>query len=101
MNEFDKEKAIEKDIKAVENRIRHAYNQGYEAGLKHGKEQDTVPFDLELYQAGLMDMPKEMIEVLDEIQAEIRHFMYDINPSSSESDYACNYILQIIDKYRK
>lgn len=64
-------------------------------------EQDTVPFDLELYQAGLMDAPEGMIEVLDEIQAEIRHFMYDINPSSSESDYACNYILQIIDKYRK
>jgi hypothetical protein len=39
-------------------------------------------------------------EVLDKIKAEIKHFMYDINPSSSESDYACNYILQIIDKYK-
>lgn len=34
-------------------------------------EQDTVPFDFELYQAGLMDMPKGMIEVLDRIRAEI------------------------------
>ena len=39
-------------------------------------------------------------EVLDKIQSEIRDFMYDINPSSSESDYACNYILQMIDKYK-
>lgn len=39
-------------------------------------------------------------EVLDKIRAEIKHFMYDVNPSSSESDYACNYILQIIDKYK-
>lgn len=39
-------------------------------------------------------------DILDKIRAEIKHFMYDINPSSSESDYACNYILQIIDKYK-
>ena len=38
--------------------------------------------------------------ILDEIKAEIKHFMYEINPSSSESDYACNYILDIIDKYK-
>ena len=38
--------------------------------------------------------------VLDKIKAEIKHFMYDINPSSSESDYACNYILDILDKYK-
>ena len=40
MNEFDKEKLIEKDVKSIENRVRHAFNQGYEAGLKHGKEQE-------------------------------------------------------------
>jgi hypothetical protein len=37
-------------------------------------EQDTVPFDFELYQAGLMDLPKEMIEVLDKIRAEIEQY---------------------------
>ena len=41
----------------------------------------------------------EQEPILDKLRAEIKHFMYDINPSSSESDYACNYILQIIDKY--
>ena len=39
-------------------------------------------------------------DILDKLRAEIKHFMYDVNPSSSESDYACNYILQIIDKYK-
>ena len=42
----------------------------------------------------------EQEPILDKLRAEIKHFMYDINPSSSESDYACNYILQIIDKYK-
>lgn len=40
-------------------------------------------------------------DVLKEIQAEIRHFMYDINPHSSESDYACVYILEFSNKYKK
>lgn len=45
--------------------------------------------------------PKEKQDpILDKIRAEIRHFMYDVNPSSSESDYACDYILDVIDKYR-
>ena len=34
----------------------------------------------------------------DKISVEIRHFMCDVNPNSSESDYACDYILNIIDK---
>lgn len=38
------------------------------------------------------------MSVIEEIKAEIRHFMFEVNPSSSESDYACNYILDLIDK---
>lgn len=41
---------------------------------------------------------QEINKVLEEIKAEIRHFMLEVNPSSSESDYACNYILDLIDK---
>lgn len=40
-------------------------------------------------------------DVLDKIRAEIKHFMYELNPNSSESDYACNYVLEIIDKILK
>lgn len=45
-------------------------------------------------------LTEEINLVLDKIRAEITRFMFEINPSSSESDYACNYILQIIDKYK-
>lgn len=38
-------------------------------------------------------------EMLDKIKEDIRRFMFEVNPSSSESDYACNYILDVIDKY--
>lgn len=41
---------------------------------------------------------QEINKMLEEIKAEIRHFMLEVNPSSSESDYACNYILDLINK---
>ena len=47
------------------------------------------------YEARLKD---DMVAMLTEIQLEIRHFMYDVNPSSSESDYACNYMIDIIQQ---
>lgn len=34
MNESEKERLIKKDIESIENRVRHAFNQGYEMGLK-------------------------------------------------------------------
>lgn len=39
--------------------------------------------------------------VLDKVSEEIRHFMFEVNPSSSESDYACNYILDVINRYKE
>ena len=45
MNYTDKEKLIKADIASIENRIRHAFNQGYELGLKDGKR--TNPLDQE------------------------------------------------------
>lgn len=58
---------------------KNRYNQGFYDGYKKATEQANA--------------------VLENIKTEIRHFMFDINPSSSESDYACNYILDIIDKH--
>ena len=45
------------------------------------------------------DIAIRHIKAWDKVKEEIRHFMFDVNPSSSESDYACNYILDIIDKH--
>lgn len=81
------------------------YDKGYEQGYAKGlnDRQDTVPFDLELYQAGLMGMPNEMIEVLDKIRAEIEQL------STTKSTETCRVyidaddfkknVLEIIDKY--
>ncbi len=63
-------------------------------------EKDTVPFDFELYQAGLMDMPNGMMEVLDNIRAEIEQERIGYPPSSGYYK-AIMKCLQIIDKYKK
>ena len=39
MNEAEKERLIKKDLVSRENRVRHAFNQGYEMGLKENKKQ--------------------------------------------------------------
>ncbi len=60
-------------------------------------EQETAPFDLELYQAGLMEMPKGMIEVIDKIRAEIEEKGFNsplMNPVFTMTE-----IMDIIDKY--
>ena len=64
-------------------------------------EGEDVPIydaDIEAIHMAIKALKQESI--LDKIRAEIKHFMYNVNPNSSESDYACNYILQIIDKYK-
>ena len=39
MNEAEKERLIKKDIASIENRVRHAFNQGYEMGLKESRSE--------------------------------------------------------------
>ena len=39
MNVEEKERLIKKDIASIENRVRSAFNQGYEMGLKENKKQ--------------------------------------------------------------
>ena len=55
----------------------HDYMNGYNQGKKEGT-----------------------IEELEDIKASIKRFMLNINPNSSESDYACNYILNEIIQNR-
>lgn len=74
-------------------------------------EKDTVPFDFDLYQAGLMDMPEEMIKVLDKIRSEIEQLPTntrtnwngccpDIDyPEIEYVDIPKKALLDIIDKY--
>jgi sugar-specific transcriptional regulator TrmB len=39
MNEAEKERLIKKDIASIENRVRHAFNQGYEMGVKESRSE--------------------------------------------------------------
>lgn len=39
MNEAEKERLIKKDIESIENRVRHAFNQGYEMGMKESRSE--------------------------------------------------------------
>lgn len=39
MNEAEKERLIKKDIVSIENRVRHAFNQGYEMVLKESRSE--------------------------------------------------------------
>ena len=39
MSCIEKEKLIKADIASIENRVRHAFNQGYDLGFKDGKER--------------------------------------------------------------
>lgn len=65
-------------------------------------EQETAPFDFELYKAGLMNMPKGMIEVLDQIMAEICDERNDYSAwEEPDVAYGLSLALEIIDKYRK
>lgn len=68
-------------------------------------QQETVPFDFELYQAGLMDMPKGMIEVLNKIRAEIDAHREKLKIMADDDWYAgkirgYDCAIEIIDKYK-
>lgn len=39
MSYIEKEKLIKADMASIENRVRHAFNQGYDLGFKDGKEK--------------------------------------------------------------
>lgn len=77
------------------------WTKGIHYGLLHGLDNilDNVPtveaIPKDQYEARLK---ADMVANYKDIQAEIRRFMYDVNPNSSESDYACNYIIDIIQQ---
>lgn len=88
MSYIEKEKLIKADIASIENRVRHAFNQGYDLGFKDGKEKAK---------------PLEQEPVLDKLRAEISDFEEEVfnRPNTDYSDYAAvRHCLEIIDKYK-
>lgn len=55
MNEAEKERLIKKDIVSIENRVRHAFNQGYEMGMKESSSENPnkwIPVSKRLPEVG-------------------------------------------------
>lgn len=62
MNEAEKERLIKKDIESVENRVRHAFNQGYEMGMK---ERQNTCGDVVSRDAVIMALTQDWNEKAD------------------------------------
>ncbi len=87
MSYIEKEKLIKADIASIENRVRHAFNQGYDLGFKTGKEKAK---------------PQEQ-EVIDKIRAEILRISsyggYELGGYKDGYLNAMANVLSIIDKH--
>ena len=80
---IEKEKLIKADIASIENRVRHAFNQGYDLGFKDGKEKAK---------------PQEQ-EVIDKIRAEILRISSYGGYELGGYNNAMANVLSIIDKH--
>ncbi len=74
MSYIEKERLIKADIESIENRVRHAFNQGYDLGYKEGKERvkphEQEPFiNKPCVSSGVCEHDKQ--KVLDKVRAEI------------------------------
>ena len=85
MSYIDKEKLIKADIASIENKVRHAFNQGYDLGFKNGKER-------------IKSLNQE--SVLDKIRGEIEQTAKDYDKFADyRRVYGLWIALDIIDKY--
>jgi flagellar biosynthesis/type III secretory pathway protein FliH len=108
MNFIEKEKLIKADIVSIENRVRHAFNQGYDLGFNDGKK--AKPQDID-YKAQYERFSKKadivisqlradrdrLEDCLDKIRAEI---MSLTNGDTPERIWNVD-VLEIIDKYKE
>lgn len=90
MSYIEKEKLIKADIVSIENRVRHAFNQGYDLGLKDGEKRAK---------------PQEQEPILDKIRAEIEEHCGLYSENKCKYCYYCHSvmgvreILEVFDKY--
>ena len=84
MSYIEKEKLIKADIASIENRVRHAFNQGYNLGFKDGKER-TKPLKQEF--------------ILDKLYTEIEQTSETVDGFLMH-DGTKRTVLQIIEKYK-
>ncbi len=83
MSYIEKEKLIRADIASIENRVRHAFNQGYDLGFKDGREKAKP-------QESSLDKIRAEIDLDTRIQ--VKHY--------TNTDAVIDTVLDIIDKYK-
>lgn len=94
MNVEEKERLIKKDIVSIENRVRHAFNQGYEMGLKENKKQsgDAISRQAVLYLVADYDL--SMGQVVKAI-----HALPSVTPQQKMGQRTGRWKRISIDKY--
>ena len=65
MNESEKERLIKKDMASIENRVRHAFNQGYEMGLKESRSEIPNTCDDAISRQAVIDRINKQREGLE------------------------------------
>ncbi len=109
MSHIEKEKLIKADIASIENKVRHAFNQGYDLGFKDGKEK-AKPLAQEPFKP-MVEIDLDYVirqkyierEVLDKIRAEIEETYMNITyqeNSYKKATWGLRKALEIIDKYK-
>lgn len=71
MNEEEKERLIKKDILSIENRVRHAFNQGYNMGLKERKTETITEFADRCRECGKRYVKRQTGHWITEIKSDI------------------------------
>lgn len=124
MSYIEKEKLIRADIASIENRVRHAFNQGYDLGFKDGKKrakpQDQEPIDYkaqyerfskksEIVISQLRADRDRLLEVLGKIRAEVENINVwgmRYNPDTDKDrkhqivQKVKEHVIEIMDKYK-
>ncbi len=100
MSYIEKEKLIKADMASIENRVRHAFNQGYDLGFKDGKERakplEQEPFINKPCVSGEV-CEHDKNKVLDKLRAEIEQI--ELLARYTRGDIK-QMALDIIDKYK-
>ena len=97
MSYIEKEKLIKADIASIENRVRHAFNQGYDLGFKDGQKR-AKPLEQEPFinkpcvSEKVCEHDKNV--VLNKIRAEIEPKCDRINSLASVLPYATHREIQ-------
>ena len=97
MSYIEKEKLIKEDLLSIENKVRHAFNQGYDLGYKEGKKGNIAIGQIVRQRNDAIDKLLKLSSELNEIKSIVDEWNNDTY--SDYISYDCMIkITAIIDK---